>query len=184
MSAAAAPAQADMARYELDPTHTFVYFKVDHIGYAKTLGVFTEVSGGFMYDADSQELGDVDVSINAASVNTFHEARDEHVRNKDFLNVSEHPQITFVASSGSAESENNGTVTGDLTVLGQTRPVMLSVTLNKAGAYPFGHKRDVLGLSMQTSIKRSDFGMMYAVENGLVGDTVDINIETEAMKME
>lgn len=184
LSSAAAAAQADMARYELDPAHTVVYFKVDHIGYAKTLGIFTEVSGDFMYDAESRELGKVDVTINAASVNTFHEARDDHVRNKDFLHVSEHPQITFVANGGSAESDNKGTVTGDLTVLGQTRPVTLSVTLNKAAAYPFGHQREVLGLSMQTSIKRSDFGMMYAVENGLVGDVIDINIETEAMKMD
>ena len=177
-------AQADMARYELDPTHTAIYFTVDHIGYAKTLGIFTELDGGFMYDATSQELGEVAVTIEAASVNTFNEARDGHVRNADFLHVSEHPQITFVASGGSASSATNGTVTGDLTILGVTQPVTLDVTLNKAEAYPFGHKREVLGLSMSTTIQRSDFGMDYAVANGLVGDEVTINIETEAMKVE
>ena len=75
-------------------------------------------------------------------------------------------------------------MTGDLTILGQTRPVTLDVTLNKAAEYPFGHKRMTLGLSIETSIERSDFGMTYAVGNGLVGDTVDIQIETEAMKMD
>ncbi|WP_338550742.1 YceI family protein [Roseovarius phycicola] len=183
-AALATSAQADMARYELDPTHTAIYFKVDHIGYAKTLGVFTGLSGSFSYDDETQELKDVNVTILADSVNTFNEARDGHVRNKDFLHVSEHPEITFVASGGTPTSDTNGTVTGDLTILGQTQPVTLTVQLNKVGEYPFGHKREVLGLSMNTSIKRSDFGMTYAVDNGLVGDEVAINIETEAMKME
>ena len=75
-------------------------------------------------------------------------------------------------------------MTGDLTILGQTQPVTLDVTLNKAAAYPFGHKRFVLGLSLETVIKRSDFGMEYGVANGLVGDEVAIKIETEAMQME
>jgi len=181
---AATTAHAEMARYELDPTHTAVYFTVDHIGYSKTLGIFTDLSGSFMYNPETQELSDVSVAINAASVQTFNEARDGHVKNKDFLNVSEHPQITFVASSGTPADDSSGTVTGDLTILGQTQPVTLNVTLNKAAAYPFGHKREVLGLSLGTSIQRSAFGMTYAVDNGLVGDEVTINIETEAMKME
>lgn len=184
MGGLALPASAEMARYELDPTHTAVYFTVDHIGYAKTLGIFTGVSGMFSYDMDTQELADVTVTIDAGSVNTFNEARDDHVRNADFLNVEAHPAITFVATGGTAASETQGTVTGDLTILGQTQPVTLNVTLNKAAPYPFGHQREVLGLSIDTSIARSDFGMMYAVENGLVGDVVDIRIETEAMKME
>jgi polyisoprenoid-binding protein YceI len=181
---AATTAHADMARYELDTTHTAVSFTVDHIGYAKTLGIFTDLSGSFMYDVDTQELEEVSVTIQAASVNTFNQARDGHVRNKDFLHVDEHPDITFVASGGTPISETSGTVTGDLTILGQTQPVTLDVTLNKVAPYPFAHKREVLGLSMTASIKRSDFGMMYAVENGFVGDVVDISIETEAMKME
>ncbi|MEL6226675.1 MAG: YceI family protein, partial [Pseudomonadota bacterium] len=177
-------AYADMARYELDPEHTTVYFTVDHIGYAKTLGVFTEISGAFDYDASSRELGAVSVAINADSVETFNRARDRHVKNSDFLHVSEHPQITFVANGGSARSATSGTVTGELTILGQTQPVTLDVTLNKSAPYPFGHQREVLGLSMTTSIQRSAFGMNYGVGIGLVGDEVLINIETEAMKME
>jgi len=179
-----AAVQADMARYELDLEHTAVYFTVGHIGYSKTLGIFTELGGEFMFDPDSQTLGDVSVSIDAGSVNTFNAARDGHVKNRDFLNVSEYPQITFVASGGTPSSDNAGTVTGDLTILGVTQPVTLDVTLNKAAAYPFGHQREVLGLSMSTNIQRSAFGMDYGVANGLVGDEVIINIETEAMKVE
>ncbi|QBF30534.1 YceI family protein [Thalassococcus sp. S3] len=184
LSASALPAQAEMARYDLDPEHTVVYFTVDHIGYAKTLGVFTELDGSFSYDANTQALQDVEVTISAASVETFNEARDDHVRNQDFLHVSQFPEITFVASSGTPESATSGTVTGNLTILGQTQPVTLTVTLNKTAPYPFGHRREVLGLSMETSIQRSDFGMTYAVENGLVGDLVEINVETEAIRAE
>lgn len=180
----ASAAQADMATYELDPEHTTVFFTVDHIGYAKTLGLFTTVDGRFNYDADTRELGEVDVTIDAASVASFNEARDAHVRKGDFLDVENHPAITFTATGGSATTDTTGTVTGDLTILGTTLPVTLDVTLNKAAPYPFGHKREVLGLSMSTSIERSAFGMTYGVENGLVGDTIAIRIETEAMKME
>ncbi|MEM6760330.1 MAG: YceI family protein [Pseudomonadota bacterium] len=180
----ATPGLADMARYDLDPSHTAVYFTVTHIGYSKTLGIFTDLEGGFSYDVDNRELGPVEVTIEAGSVNTFNRARDSHVKNRDFLHVSQHPEITFVANGGTARGADRGTVTGDLTILGVTRPVTLDVTLNKVADYPFGHQRETLGLSMSTSIKRSDFGMMYAVDNGLVGDEVTINIETEAIKAE
>lgn len=175
---------AEMARYELDPDHTTVFFTVEHVGYAKTLGIFGTVEGTFDYDIETQELANVQVSIEAASVNTFHNARDGHVKNKDFLNVKAHPTITFTADVGSAKSDTNGLVSGDLTILGVVQQVTLNVVLNKADAYPFGHKRFVLGLSIDASINRSDFGMDYAVVNGLVGDTVDISIETEAMRIE
>jgi len=177
-------AHAEMATYELDPDHTTVYFTVMHVGYAKTLGLFTTVSGTFMYDAETQELGDVSVNIDAASLESFNAARDNHLRKGDFLDVENHPAITFTASGGVAASDTSGSVTGDLTILGETRPVTLDVTLNKAEAYPFGHKREVLGLSMATSINRSDYGMSYGVVGNLVGDVVDIQIETEAMKIE
>lgn len=180
----ASTAQAEMASYQLDPEHTTVYFTVDHIGFAKTLGVFTRLSGEFMYDAKTQELGAVNVSIDSASVESFNEARDTHVRGSDFLDVETHPAITFTASGGTATSDTSGTVAGDLTILGQTRPITLDVTLNKSDTYPFGHKREVLGLSMSTVIMRNDFGMSYAVGNGLVGDAVTVRIETEAMKAE
>jgi len=127
-------AYAEPAQYELDPTHTAVMFSVGHVGYADTLGVFGEVAGTFTYDMDTQTLSDVAVTIQSDSVNTFLEARDKHVRNKDFLDVSAHPQITFTASGGEAKSDTSGTVTGELTILGQTLPVTLAVTLNKAGA--------------------------------------------------
>lgn len=177
-------ANAEPFQYELDPTHTTVAFLIDHIGFAKTLGMFTEMEGTFTYDMETQELSDVSVTVSTASVNTFNEARDGHVRNKDFLAVDAHPTMTFTATGGTPTNDTSGTVEGELTLLGKTLPLTLDVTLNKADAYPFGHKRFVLGLTARGTVKRSDFGMSYGVENGLVGDEVDLIIEAEAMRME
>lgn len=182
--ALAAPAGAAPATYAIDPEHTTIAFMVSHIGYAKILGMFTEMSGEFVYDTEARELGDVTVTVEAASVFTNDERRDGHVRDDDFLNVDEHPEITFTASGGEVTGENTGTVTGDLTILGETHPVTLDVTLNKVAAYPFGHEKETLGISARTTIERSRWGMDYAVANDLVGDAVEILIEFEAIRQD
>ena len=182
--ALAAPAVAEPHRYELDPAHTTVAFLVDHVGYASVLGVFGEVEGGFVYDLDTQALSDLEVRVGTASLDTFHAARDAHVRSGDFLDTEAHPMMTFAARTGTPEAEDAGTVTGDLTLLGETRPLTLDVTLNKAGEYPFGHGRFVLGISARGALNRSAFGMTYGVADGLVGDEVRLIIETEAMRVE
>ncbi|WP_422038109.1 YceI family protein [Roseibium sp.] len=181
---AATPALAEPHRYELDPTHTTIAFMVDHIGYADTLGVFLDFEGGFTYDMDTQELTDVEITVKTASVQSFNEARDNHVRNKDFLDVEQFPVMTFTADSGTPASDTTGTVTGNLTLLGKTQPLTLDVTLKKAADYPFGHKRFTLGISAKGTVQRSAYGMTYAVDNGFVGDDVQLIIETEAMRVD
>lgn len=175
---------AEPARYELDPDHTTLSFLVTHVGYAGTLGLFDTVEGSFSYDMDTQSLSDLHVQVMTDSVITLNEARDNHLRSGDFLDVADHPVMTFSASTGDARDATSGRVTGDLTLLGTTLPLTLDVTLNKAAPYPFGHQRFVLGISARGTLKRSDFGMTYGVENQLVGDEVQIIIETEAMRME
>ena len=180
----AQPVMAEPERFELDPEHTTVMFTVMHLGYARALGLFGTVEGSFTYDRDTQELSDVSVTIDTGSVQTFNGPRDEHVRSGDFLSADDHPEITFTATGGEAQSDTSGTVTGDLTLRGETHPVTLDVTLNKAEEYPFGHKRFVLGLSLGGEVMRSDWGMTYGVEGGMVGDAVQIVIETEAMRID
>lgn len=180
----AAPLHAEPARYELDPEHTTVAFLVQHVGYAATLGVFATVEGGFTYDAETQELGDVRVTVSTDSLDTKNEARDKHVRSGDFLNVAEHPEMVFTADGGTATGDGTGTIEGELSLLGQSNPLTLDVTLLKAAEYPFGHKRFTLGLSLRGQVNRSEWGMGYGVDNGLVGDTVDLIIETEAMRID
>ena len=180
VSLAPALSKAEPVVFELDPTHATIAFWVDHIGYAKTLGMFTEMSGSFTYDSEAQTVSDVEIRVAAASVFSNDQRRDDHVRNADFLNAETFPEIIFTATSGEPTGDNTGIIRGELTLLGQTRPLELAVTLNKDEAYPFGHKKRTLGLSAETTIMRSEYGMSYAL-GGLVGDEVDVQIEVEAI---
>lgn len=182
LATAPAAAGAAPAKFKLDPEHLTVAFYVGHIGYARQLGVFREVAGGFTYDAEGKALSDLRVTIAADSVDTFNRARDRHVRDDDFLAADDHEQITFVMTAAEPTGDATGRVTGDLTIRGVTKPVTLDVTLNKAAAYPFGHERFTLGFSASATILRSDYGMTYALEGGLVGDAVEIVIEGEAIQ--
>lgn len=179
---AATPVAADPATYVLDPEHTLVALFVDHLGYAKTLLQFTDVSGSFIYDDETQTLSDVSVTIGAESIESFSERRDGHVRGKDFLDAEAFPEITFTADGGMPATDTTGTVEGELTLLGQSLPVVLDVTLNKIAPYPFLHQKETIGVSARGSITRSDYGMTYAVDGGIVGDEVEVVIELEALR--
>lgn len=180
--AGAGTAKADPASYTLDPAHLTVAFLVRHLGYADTLGQFLQASGSFVYDDEARTVEDIVVEIDAASVFSNHEVRDNHLRSKDFLAADENPVIRFVGTGAEPTGETTGRITGDLTIRGVTNPVVLEVTLNKAGNYPWGDKHYALGLSARTTIKRSEFDMMYAIEGGIVGDEVDIILEFEAIR--
>ncbi|MBA1149141.1 YceI family protein [Ectothiorhodospiraceae bacterium WFHF3C12] len=181
--AAAGSASAEPRTFRIDPAHFSIGFLVEHVGYADTLGMFETARGEFVYDEENRELHSGRVEITASSVYTNHAERDEHLRGEDFLHVDEHPDIVFEATGFEAdEGANTGELTGRLTMLGQTRPVTLDVTLNKAAEYPFGHGEYTLGVSARATIRRSEWGMTYAVENGLVGDRVDLILEFEAIR--
>ncbi|MBX2885662.1 MAG: YceI family protein [Granulosicoccus sp.] len=169
-------------RFTLDQSHTTVAFLIDHIGYAKTLGQFTDVSGSFDFDQDTGQVANITISVNTASVQTHHEGRDKHVRNKDFLNVKKFPKMEFNAASALIDESGKGVVEGELNLLGQVQPLMLDVQLNKADNYPFGHKKLTLGISARGELMRSAYGMDYGVANALVGDAVALIIEIEAIQ--
>lgn len=176
-----AEAAAAPARYRIDPEHLTVAFMVRHIGYQDVLGQFLKTEGSFTFDEAARQVSDLRVSIDAGSVFSNHQARDEHVRGGDFLDVPKHPAISFVGTAAEPTGERTGRVTGDLTIRGVTRPAVLEVTLNKVGPYPFGPNY-VAGISARTTVRRSEFGMTYAVEGGLVGDEVDVIVELEAIR--
>ena len=186
MTTVAAPrALAAPAQYKIDPEHFSVGFLVHHIGYADTLGMFLEGAGSFTFDEGAPAVSDIEVTIKADSVFTNHDRRDKHVKGSDFLDVEDHPEIRFVGREARPTGDTTGEVTGDLTLLGVTKPVTLQVTLNKAGEYPFGAGPPyVVGVSVRATVKRSDFGMTYAVENGWVGDEVELIIEFEAIRQD
>lgn len=173
---------AEPARYEIDPDHLSVGFLVDHVGYAKTLGMFRKADGSYSFDETTGGLSDVEVSIDTESVFTNHRKRDEHLRSADFLNSAEFPQMVFRAESATPVESRRYRIEGTLELLGQTRPLVLDATRNKSGPYPFGGKPYVMGVSARGSFKRSDFGMDYSVDNGWVGDEVELIIEFEARR--
>ncbi|WP_029059753.1 YceI family protein [Stappia stellulata] len=176
-----ATAIAEARDFKIDPAHFSIVFNAQHIDYAPTWGMFLKGEGSFTFDEDTRTLSDLTVTIPADSVFSNNERRDGHLRSDDFLSAETHPDITFVMTSAEEETARSGTVTGDLTLRGVTRPVTLDVTLNKVGPYPFGDTY-VIGISARTTLKRSEFGMTYAVENGLVGDEVPIRIDLEAIR--
>lgn len=171
---------AQERQYDLDPEHTTVGFLVSHIGYAKTLGVFTEVEGEFTFDPEALTLSSGEVRVQTASVETFNDARDNHVRSADFLDAGAHPTMTFRLTEARATGESTGVLIGDLTLRGQTHPIELDVTLNRIADYPFGHERETVGISARGTIDRSTWGMTYGVP-AMVGDAVELIIEAEAI---
>lgn len=179
--ALATPAAAAPARYNLDPEHLSIGLLVNHIGYHNVLGQFLKAGGSFVFDEEARTLTDLKVTIDAGSFFSNYKARDEHVTGKDFLNAAAHPTITFVGTKAEPTGERTGRITGDLTILGVTRPVTLDVTLNKLGLYPWGDNY-VAGISARTVIRRSAFGMTYGVDGGLVGDEVSVIVEVEAIR--
>ncbi len=176
-------AAAEPARYELDPAHTTVAFLVEHVGYAKTLGQFLRASGGYAFDDESGALSSLRVVVATDSVDTHHEARDRHLKSGDFLDSAAHPEMTFTAGGARRTGERTFTVTGELTLLGTTRPLTLEATLNKSAPYPIGDRAEVMGVSARGTLKRSEFGMTYGVADNLVGDNVEIVIEVEARRV-
>jgi polyisoprenoid-binding protein YceI len=173
-------AGAEPRRYRLDPDHLSIGFLVDHIGYARVLGMFRKAGGEFTFDEDTGALGAMRIEIDAASVFSNHRKRDEHLRSADFLNASEFPALVFTAPGGEPVADRRYRIEGELELLGVRRPVTLEATWNKSGEYPFGGNPWAMGVSARGSFRRSDFGMSYAVDNGWVGDEVELIIEFEA----
>lgn len=174
-------AQAAPREFVIDDEHFSIGFLINHVGYADQLGQFLDASGRFVWDEEANELHSGEVVIEAASVFTNHSERDRHLRSDDFLHAERHDQIRFEATRWEPEADNRGTLHGELTLLGQTHPVELDVTINQRAEYPFGHERYTVGMSARTTIRRSQWGMTYAVEDGLVGDEVRMMLEFEAI---
>lgn len=177
----AMPLLAEPREFTIDPDQFSIVFKLDHVGYNDRYGMFLEGSGRFVYDEEANHLEEGEVVIRAESVFTNHERRDDHVRNRDFLHVRRHSEIRFVATEWAPEADRHGTLHGDLTLLGQTHPVSLDVRINRIGEYPFGHEKHTIGISASTTIERSRWGMDYGIEDGMVGDEVDLMFEFEAL---
>lgn len=169
---------ANAATYDIDPSHTYPNFTISHLGYSTTYGRFGSTSGTIEMDL-AKKTGAVDIVIDAASIDTGFKKRDDHLRSPDFFNVNEFPQITFKSTKVKFTGDSTAKVEGKLTITGVTKDVTLDVTHIHCGPHPF-NKKDVCGFDAKTAIKRSEFGVKYALP--AVGDDVTIMIQAEGIK--
>ena len=176
---ASVAARAEPEHYAFDKRHTQILFFVDHLGFSKSQGEFHDYDGGFVFDPEDWTRSSVDVAIRTHSIDMDLHAWDKHMRDKDFFNVSEFPTMRFRSTRVEKTGERSGLIHGELTLLGVTKPVTLSVTFNKAGVNPIS-KHYVAGFSAHSVIKRSEFGMKYGLP--AVGDEVDIRLEVEGLR--
>lgn len=179
------PGMALASAWNIDPVHSHIGFKVRHLMVSNVKGSFDRYTATI--DLDEQELtrSRVAVTIDTASINTAHQKRDEHLRSEDFFDVARYPTMTYVAKSITNTGDGHFKVTGDLTLRGATREVVLDVEgLTQEIRDPWGNLRR--GATATATINRKDFGLVWnkAMETGgvVVGDEVAITLEIELIR--
>jgi polyisoprenoid-binding protein YceI len=169
--------------YEIDPQHSGVTFRVQHLVISKVTGHFDKFSGSIEYEKGKPKTWKADAAIDAASINTNVEARDKHLRSADFLDVEKFPQIAFKSTKVVAGKGETARLYGDLTIHGVTKPVVLALEIGGTAKDPWGNDR--LGATATTKISRKDFGLTWnkALETGgvMVGDELEITLEVEGI---
>ena len=176
-------AHAEPARWNLDPEHSTIEFRVTHMVVSKTAGRFTDYAGFIDMDAEAGTVTAVEATIKAGSVNTNHEKRDAHIRNADFLDVEHYPTMTFKMKTYKKTAESFIAV-GDFTLRGVTKEVTLVGRYNGSTKDPWGNTR--AGFSAEGKLNRKDFGLIWnkTLDSGglVVGDEVQIRLDIECIK--
>ena len=177
--AMAATAAAQAGTWQIDPNHSAAQFSVRHLGVSTVRGAFTKVSGSAKYDPANPSNDSLEATIDANSVDTRVEMRDNDLRSPNFLEVKKYPTITFHSKSAKAAGAGKLQITGDLTIHGVTKEVVLDVDGPSAPIKdPWGNQR--IGASASTRINRRDFNVNGAP--GVVGDEITITIDTELIQ--
>ena len=177
--AAALPAGAQTATYAIDPTHTFVTFEAMHFGTSTSRGRFDKKEGTVQFNR-AGKTGKVEISIDMASISTGVGPFDAHLKGKDFFDVATHPTAKFTADRLAFNGTNVSEVTGSLTLLGKTLPVVLKASRFNCYDNPI-LKREVCGGDFETTIQRSQWGMNYGLNFG-IPDNVRLIVQVEAVK--
>jgi polyisoprenoid-binding protein YceI len=173
---AAVSVQAAPVTYKLDPGHTMVLFSWNHFGFSNPTAELGLGSGTLVFDQQHPARSSVDVTLPMSGLDTHVPALDEHLKKADFFDADKYPLVTFKSTRVQPLGGDKFKVTGNLTVHGVTRPVVLDATLNKIGVHPLT-KAQAIGFDATATIKRSDFGVGAYVPN--VSDAVKIRITTE-----
>ena len=176
----AAPVQAEQEVFSIDNTHSFANWEVRHV-VAITSGTFWDVKGKIVLDTNNIARSSVDASISTYSLNSSHLQRDVHVLTEEFLDARDHPEMKFVSTAVKPVSADKGTLTGNLTLHGVTKPVTLDYHILGMGQDPWGGMR--IGFKGTTRIKRADFGITKYTPTGPVGNDLDITLLIEGIKL-
>lgn len=172
--------QAFAADYAIDKQgqHAFVNFKISHLGYSWLWGTFKDFDGSFSFDAAKPEQSKVNVTLKTASVDTNHAERDKHLRSDDFLNVAKYPTATFESTSVKSTGEGTADITGNLTLNGVTKPVVIAAKFIGEGDDPWGGYR--AGFEGSTTLTLKDFDIK--MDLGPASQTVDLIISVEGVR--
>jgi len=172
---------AAVENYTLDPKHTYPNFTINHLGYSKMHGRFESTSGKMTLDRDTM-TGSVEVTIDAASIDTGFGKRNDHLRSPDFLNAGEFATITYKADNVKLGKDGTGDVQGKLTIAGVTKDVTLHVDHMHCAVHPFdpAKKKFVCGFNATATIMRSDFGVKYGLP--AISDEMQLEFEIEAQR--
>ena len=175
----AATAGAQAGTWQIDPNHSAAQFSVRHLGVSTVRGAFTKVSGTATHDPSDPTKDTLEATIQAASVDTRVEMRDKDLRSPNFLDVEKYPTITFHSKQTKSVGTGRLQITGDLTIHGVTKEVVLDVDGPSTPIKdPWGNQR--IGASASTKINRKDFGVNGAP--GVVGDDLSITIDVELIQ--
>ncbi|SSC25538.1 Lipid/polyisoprenoid-binding, YceI-like, partial [Klenkia terrae] len=181
----ATTALADVSgEYAVDLAHTRIGFRARHAMVTTVRGTFTEFEGSAHLDTADPTASRVELRIDAGSLDTGQADRDAHLRSADFLDVEQFPEITFVSTGVEQTDDDEYTVTGDVTIKGQTRSVAVDFTLTGSALDPFGNTR--VGFEGALALKRSEWGLVWnaALETGgvLVSDKVQLEFDVSIIK--
>jgi polyisoprenoid-binding protein YceI len=175
-----ASVRSEAADYRLDPVHCQVLFFADHLGFSKQMGRFTGVRGMFSYDPENPGAARADVEIDVASLWLGDADWEKKMRSRDFFDAERHATMRFVSTRFEPTGERTALLRGELTLRGVTRPVELTVTINRIGRNTFNLKQTA-GFSALGTLRRSEFGM--ARLPAAIGDEVEIRLEIEGIRI-
>ncbi len=178
LSASAFAASAPAGNYKIDAAHSVAYFEVGHAGgISRFMGRFNDIAGDLV--VDTPEKSKIKVDIKVDSIDTKHDGLDKHLKSPDFFNAVQFPTMNFTSSAVTLNAAGEGSVAGNLTLHGVTKPVTFKLKQIGIGAGPKGDTR--VGYVASSTIKRSDFGMAYGVPKAAT-DEVELRINIEASK--
>jgi polyisoprenoid-binding protein YceI len=171
--------------YAIDPTHSRIGFVARHAMVTKVRGSFNEFEGSGFFDAENPSQSSLQLTIQAASIDTRNADRDAHLRSNDFFDMDTHPEITFTSTAVQPVDDEHHRVTGDLTIKGVTKPVTIDLEYTGSAVDPYGNQR--IGFEGQTTVNRKDWGVNWnaALDAGgvLVSEKVTLEFEVSAIRI-